>query len=102
MKIKMAKGKLTTPDWIMEGFDSKGDWERSKGAKGKKKKEGKIVKIKKCPKCRSHDVNVVLGGGEGKKADEWECKKCGWKGKDILGYELTEDEFMEHFDEEDK
>ena len=34
-------GKLATPDWIKEGYDSKEEYEKKKGIKGKKK-EGKI------------------------------------------------------------
>ena len=45
-------GKLATPDWIKEGYDSKEEYEKKKGIKSKKK-DGKIFKIRKCPKCRS-------------------------------------------------
>ncbi len=93
-------GKLSTPDWIKEGFDSKEAYEKSKGKSGKSKKaEGKTFKIRKCPKCESSDVNVVLTGEEGKTAREWECKKCKWHGKDIEEEELTEDEFMKYLDD---
>jgi ribosomal protein L37AE/L43A len=107
----MAKSKLATPDWIREGFDSKADWEKSHGG-GKKKKntEEKTFKVKKCPKCGSYNVNVVLSEQEGSDDDkdlesskkvvgEWECKKCGWTGKNIEEDELTEDEFMKYLDE---
>jgi predicted RNA-binding Zn-ribbon protein involved in translation (DUF1610 family) len=102
------KGKLSTPDWIKEGFDSKADWEKAHGASKKKKEEGKTFRVRKCPKCGSYDVNVVLSGQEGnddeesapsKTAGEWECKKCGWTGKNIEEDELTEDEFMKYLDE---
>jgi len=40
-----------------------------------------------------------LIGEEGKKADNWECKKCKWSGKDINEKELSENEFMKYLDE---
>jgi hypothetical protein len=93
-------GKLATPDWIREGFDSKAEYEKSKGIKTKKPK-GKTFKIRICPKCKSYDVGIVLsesdsedGGGK-----EWECRKCKWNGTDIKEKELTEDEFMKYLDE---
>ena len=123
-------GKLTTPDWIKEGFDSPEEYAKSrqkakpltnspklgqvKGKSVKKKTglsqvrsgssesqaKGKTFKVKKCPKCGSYNVNVVLIGEEGKSAKEWECKKCKWHGKDIEEEELTEDEFMKYLDEQ--
>jgi hypothetical protein len=92
-------GKLATPDWVKEGFDSKADWEKKHGL-GKKKKsaEGKVFKLRLCPKCGSDSVMVVLTGEEGKGAKEWECKKCKWTGKNIEEKEVTEDEFMEYLD----
>jgi predicted RNA-binding Zn-ribbon protein involved in translation (DUF1610 family) len=107
----MTKGKLSTPDWIREGFDSKADWEKSHGtAKKKKTDDEKTFKVKKCPKCGSYNVNVVLSEQEGSDDDEdmesskkvvgeWECKKCGWSGKDVEEDELTENEFMKYLDE---
>ncbi len=113
------KGKLATPDWITEGFDSKADWEKAHGVKKQKKNvEGKTFKIRKCPKCGSNNVNVILSNEsdeEGSEEDEplatlsvnsqskgtgeWECKKCKWRGKNIEEEELTEDEFMKYLDE---
>lgn len=90
-------GKLATPDWVKEGFDSKADWEKKHGMK-KEKKEGKVFKLRLCPKCGSDNVNVVLIGEEGKGTKEWECKKCKWTGKNIEEKELTEQEFMEYLD----
>jgi len=90
-------GKLATPDWVKEGFDSKADWEKKHGAK-KKTKEEKVFKLRLCPKCGSDNVNVVLTGEEGKGTKGWECKKCKWTGKNIEEKELTEDEFMEYLD----
>lgn len=90
-------GKLSTPDWIREGFDSKADWEAAQGKKAsgaKSKGSGKLYKVKKCPKCGSTDVHVVLVGKEGQKADNWECGKCGWKGKDVKIEEVNEGEFL--------
>lgn len=95
----MAKSKLTTPDWIKEGFDNPEEYAKAKGIKAKNK-GGKTFKIRKCPKCGSNKVNVMLTGEEGKTAREWECKKCGWHGKDIEEEELTEDEFMKYLDEQ--
>ncbi|HTY43962.1 MAG TPA: hypothetical protein VMC80_01855 [Patescibacteria group bacterium] len=95
----MAKGKLQTPEWIKEGYDSPEEYAKAHGKEVKKKKEGKTFKVKKCPECGSNNVNVVLTGEEGKSAKEWECKKCKWKGKEIEEEELTEDEFMKYLDE---
>ncbi|MCK4647529.1 hypothetical protein KAT24_01200 [Candidatus Pacearchaeota archaeon] len=79
----MPKEKLSTPAWILEGKE-----------KPKSKKNGKTFKIRECPKCRSDDVTVVIG-----QIGMWECKKCGWKGVDVVEKELTEDEFMKYLDE---
>jgi len=92
-------GKLATPDWIREGFDSKADWEKAHGT-GKKKKEGKTFKLRRCPKCGSDNVAVVLNGEEGKATGEWECKKCKWKGANVKEEELSEDQFMKYLDEQ--
>ncbi len=92
-------GKLATPDWIREGFDSKADYEKAKGIKTKKSK-GKTYKIKVCPKCKSDNVGVVLTESDSEDAKgtgEWECKKCKWKGRDIQDKEVSEDEFLEKF-----
>ena len=91
-------GKLSTPDWIKEGFDSKEAYEKSKGIKKKTKKDGKTFKVRECPKCHSDDVKVVLTGEEGKGTKEWECRKCGWVGRNIEEKELGEEEFMEYLD----
>jgi len=96
-------GKLSTPDWIREGFDSKADWEKSQGKSqskdlkksvGKKSKGGKTYRIRKCPKCGGNEVSVVLVGEEGKKSDNWQCAKCKWVGKDIVVEEISEEEFL--------
>ncbi|MFW5846791.1 MAG: hypothetical protein ACOCUU_01405 [Nanoarchaeota archaeon] len=92
------KSKVSTPEWILEGYDSKEDYEKSKGIT-KKKKKGKTFKIKECPKCKSDKVSIVVGNKEGKEAKTWECKKCDWKGEDIKEKELNEDEFMKYLDE---
>ncbi len=104
-------GKLSTPDWIKEGFNSKeeyekqnqrfrtsGDNKKEKGIKSKKKAE-KSFKIRICPKCGSDKVSVVLNGEEGQATGEWECKNCHWKGRDIKEKELNEEEFMKYLDE---
>lgn len=91
---------MKTPDWILEGFDSKANWEKSHGIKSEKKKR-KTFKIRACPKCGSDEVELVLinsdseeGGGR-----DWKCKKCKWKGEDIKEKELTEEEFIKYLDE---
>jgi len=104
-------GKLATPDWVKEGFDSKADWEKKHGVKKDKKTGGgKVFKLRICPKCGSDNVNVVLSGkdsgdvededsiSDGKEVGEWECKKCKWHGKKVEEKEVTEDEFMEYLD----
>jgi len=109
------KSKLSTPEWIREGYDSPEEYAKvrqkaeplstssmssqSKGVKtGKSSKSGKIFKVRSCPKCKSDEVAVVLTGEEGKGAGEWECKKCKWVGRDINVKELSEDEMMEYLD----
>ncbi len=88
-------GKLSTPDWIREGFDSKADWEKAHHAgTDNKSKKGKMFKVRKCPKCGSTNVSVVLVGEEGKKADKWQCEKCKWVGRDIEIEEIPEEEFL--------
>jgi len=91
------KSKLKTPDWVLEGFDSEEEYNKSKGIKSKK--QGKTFKIKFCPKCNSDEVSVLLTGEEGKGSSGWECKKCKWNGLDVNEKELTEDEFMKYLDE---
>lgn len=95
----MAKNKLSTPTWILEGFDSEADYNKSKGI-DKKKKEGKTFKIRECPKCESDDVGLVLSNSDSEEGGgkEWECRKCKWIGSDINEKELTEDKFMEYLD----
>lgn len=88
-------GKLSTPAWITEGYDSKADWEKAQGKKVTEKKDGKTFKLRVCPKCDSNKVNIVLVGEEGKKPNEWECKNCKWKGSDINIKEVTADELLE-------
>ncbi|MDO8623448.1 MAG: hypothetical protein Q7R52_04330 [archaeon] len=92
-------GKLATPDWIREGYDSKEEYEKSCGIKNKKKTKEKTFKIRRCPKCKSDDVSVLLTGEEGKGKGEWECKKCKWKGRDVKEEEISEDDFMKYLDE---
>ncbi|MBW6442779.1 hypothetical protein K0A97_03315 [Patescibacteria group bacterium] len=94
-------GKLQTPDWIREGYDSKADWEKSKGVNDKKKSK-KNFKIKICPKCKDTDVKVILGNEEGKGSQGWECLKCKWKGKSPEEKELSEEEFLEYLEKEEK
>ena len=83
------KPKIKTPDWILQGFDSEADYNKKIGKTEEKKTT--TFKIKKCPKCGSDDVQVVIGD-----IGKWECKKCGWKGKDIKEEEVSESEFMKY------
>lgn len=96
------KSKMKTPDWILEGFDSKADWEKSHGISGKKK-EGKTFMIRECPKCGSDDVGLVLSNMDSEEESntgrEWECHKCGWCGAEVVKKELTEEEFMKYLDD---
>ncbi|GBE19684.1 MAG TPA: hypothetical protein ENG87_02970 [Candidatus Pacearchaeota archaeon] len=93
------KSKLSTPEWIKEGYDSPEAYSKAKGMGGKKKKEGKTFKVRKCPECGSDEVEIVLGGEEGKGSKGWTCKKCKWNGKDVKEEELTEGEFMKYLDD---
>ena len=94
------KNKLATPEWILEGYDSEEEYEKTKGG-AKKKKSGKTFKIRKCPKCGGDNVGIVLSNSDAEEGGgkEWECRKCKWKGKNIDEQELTEDEFMKYLDE---
>lgn len=92
------KGKLSTPEWILEGFDSEEEYNKSKGVKSGKKKSGKTFKIRECPKCGSDEIGVIIGGEEGKGVKGWECHKCKWTGRQPEEKELTEDELMEYLD----
>jgi Zn ribbon nucleic-acid-binding protein len=76
------KSKIQTPDWILKGEKPP-----------KEKKKGKTFKIRRCPKCNSDEVMVVVGE---ESKGMWECKKCGWKGKDVKEEELDEDKFLEY------
>ncbi|MFH1365170.1 MAG: hypothetical protein ABIH28_01130 [archaeon] len=80
----MKKPKIQTPDWILKGKDKPAG----------KKVKARTFKIRKCPKCKSKDVSVFLGIEEGKGRGEWECKKCKWRGKDIVEEEVNEEEFL--------
>ena len=92
-------GKLKTPDWVLEGFDSEEEYYKKKGIKKKKTKESKTFKIRRCPKCKSDDVSVLLGKEEGRGNGEWECKKCKWSGINIKEDGVSEEEFMKYLDE---
>ena len=103
-------GKLATPDWIREGYDSKADWLRAQERepssskrgqtrqKAQGKKSDKTYKVKVCPKCGSIKIQVIVGGEEGKGVKGWECKSCSWEGKSIKEKEMSEDEFLEHIE----
>jgi hypothetical protein len=97
----MKKSKLSTPEWIKEGYDSPEAYNKAKGVSNKKK-SGKTFKVRECPKCKSDNVCVVLGKEEGKGKGEWECKKCKWVGFDIKERELTEEEFIDYLDKKEK
>lgn len=94
------KSKLKTPDWIKEGYDSKEDWEKSKGITEENK--GKKYKVKKCPECGGSEVKIVLSNLDSEEATstgkEWECKQCNWKGQKPKVEEMSEDEFLEYLD----
>jgi len=94
------KSKLATPEWILEGYDSIDEYNKSKGI-SKEKKSGKIFKIKVCPECESDDVGVVLSGSDEEEGGggEWECRKCKWTGEKVIEKELDENEFMKYLDE---
>jgi len=96
----MAKaGKIQTPDWVLEGYESKKEYEKAKGLNKGKKSEEKTFKIKVCPKCGGYDVSVLLIGEEGKSAKDWECKSCKWSGRNIGEKELDEEDFMKYLDD---
>jgi predicted RNA-binding Zn-ribbon protein involved in translation (DUF1610 family) len=97
----MKKSKLSTPAWILEGYDSPQEYAKAKGVSGKNKKEGKVFKIKECPKCGSDDIGLVLSNSDSEEGGgkEWECRKCKWVGSITKERELTEDEFMKYLDE---
>ena len=87
---------IKTPDWVLEGYNSKAEYEKAKGIVNKSKKSEKTFRIRECPECESDEVSVIVG----KEAKgEWECKKCKWKGVDINEKELTEDQFMKYLDD---
>jgi len=99
----MAKeAKVQTPAWILEGYDGPAEYNNTKGIK-KEKKSGseKTFKIRECPKCKSDDVGVVISGSDSETGGgkEWECRKCKWKGKNIIEKDLTEGELMKYLDE---
>lgn len=93
-------GKIQTPDWVLKGKPKPASPKTEKvKQKSKKKETGKTYKLRVCPKCGSDDVSVVLVGQEGKRADNWECKKCKWNGKDIAEKEISEDDFLKRAEE---
>lgn len=97
------KGKLATPEWILEGYDSPEEYAKAKGKSVTNKKEDKkYFKIKVCPKCGSDTVSITLSNmdfeEESNTGRQWECKKCKWKGEEIKEKKLTEEELMEHLD----
>jgi len=94
------KNKLATPEWILEGFDSEADYNKSKGIDSKKKK-GKTFKIRECPKCKSDDIGLVLSNSDSEEGGgkDWKCNKCSWSGSDVVVKELEEDELMKYLDE---
>ncbi|MEJ2267778.1 MAG: hypothetical protein P8X70_01745, partial [Nanoarchaeota archaeon] len=57
------KKKLSTPAWILEGYDSPEEYNKAKGIDTKKKK-GKTFRIRECPKCGSDDVGLVLSNSD--------------------------------------
>jgi DNA-directed RNA polymerase subunit M/transcription elongation factor TFIIS len=81
------KGKLSTPEWILEGYSSPAEYAKAKGKPSSSKKEGKVFKIKVCPKCGSDNVAISLSNldseEESNTGKQWECKKCKWNGQSI-------------------
>ncbi len=63
----------------------------------KKTKKERTYKIRECPECKSDSVNIVVGRGGRKK--DWECKKCSWKGQNIIQKELSQEKFLSYLDE---
>jgi hypothetical protein len=99
----MAKSKLATPEWILEGYDSPAEYAKAHGKKEPEKEKGKKFKIKICPKCGGYDVGITLSNldseEESNTGKQWECKKCKWAGGNIKEKELTEDQFMKYLDD---
>jgi hypothetical protein len=100
----MAKSKLKTPDWVLEGYDSPEEYAKAKGKPlEKKEKEKSSFKIKVCPKCGSDQVGITLSNmdfeEESNTGKQWECKKCKWKGEDVKEKALSEEQFMKYLDE---
>jgi transcription elongation factor Elf1 len=60
----------------------------------KKKIKEKKFKLRFCPKCESSDVEVPLGAKPG----IWHCKSCDYKGENFVEKEVSEEEFLAHFD----
>ena len=97
----VKKEKLRTPEWILEGYNSKEEYEKAKGSSSTKSKSSKkkTFRIKLCPKCGSDNVGVILGKEEGKGYGEWECHKCKWTGTDVKVKEVGEEELLEFLDD---
>ncbi len=96
--FKMAKkSRVQTPAWILEGYDSREEYEKAKG-KISNKKSGKTFKIRRCPDCNSDEVRVVVGE---ESKGLWECSKCNWRGKNIKEEELNEEEFLRYLDKKE-
>lgn len=104
--FKMAKkSKLSTPAWILEGYDSPEEYNKAKGI-DTKKKTGKTFKVRECPKCGSDDVGIVLSNSDSEEESntgkQWECRKCGWTGSEVNEKDLTEDELMKYLDSKEE
>lgn len=95
----MAKGKkIQTPDWVLEGYNSKKEYEEAKGKSDGKKESGEF-KVKVCPSCGGFNVFVLLNGKEGRSAKNWECKDCKWNGSDIGVKWMDEESFFKYIEE---
>lgn len=92
------KSKVKTPEWIIQGYSSKEEYEKSKGdgESSSKKKNEKTFKYRECPECGSDDVAVAIGE---ETKGKWKCNACGWEGTNIVEKELTEEEFLKYLDE---
>src|SRR3989344_7170646 len=109
-------GKLSTPEWILEGYDSPAEWKKAKGLgaapskkaatpkkekKSSKSEKGKTrtFKVRACPKCKSDIVKVVVGE-EAKGL--WICESCKWKGRNVEELEMSEDDFIQYLEDKEK
>lgn len=92
-------GKVQTPAWILEGYDSPEEYNKKQSDDSSIKRIKKEHKVRKCPKCGSFDV-VVVTGEDAKGL--WRCGKCAWKGQDVAWEEMDDEEFMKYIDSKEE